>query len=259
MTFDPTEKTKLLLTMTAGQSHSLGNVWRVTAKKNDFYLQDASPTGDVMHVSVHGPQDGHGEPGFFLRIDRKKAVTAEEKGYFLRSSVPRKGIRFSGNQLAPGVFHVVRLRWGWDVQRERFRNYAYFGDTPKPGPTEQGFVQRTILKPNQAWDVDLYISYGDPYWPAVFNKGSGDPRLGPLRNDAGHWLTGHSWLRNQGHSPTPPDILPRLPRSDETPNRISCGGLGPHGQDGFYWFVEAITAREVMENWDAERPNVDIR
>jgi len=255
MSPDPATKARLILTMTAGQSHSLGNVWRINAKKNDFYLEDASPVADTMHISVHGPQGGHSQPGFFLRVDKKKAAVARESGYFVESYVPRKGIQFNGTQVAPDAFHVVRLRWTWDLQRQRFRDYAYFGDTPSPGPTEQGFVQRTLLRPNQAWDVDLYISYTDPYWPAVFNKSSGDPRLGPIRNDEGHWLTGHSWLRNQAHSPTPPGIKPRLPRPDETPNRITCGGLGPRGRDDIYWFVEAMTSRQLMENWDAERPN----
>lgn len=249
-------KTKLLLTLTAGQSHSLGNVWRIAAKKNDFYLEDASLVADVMHLSVHGPQDGYEGPGFFIRVDRKKAAAARGSGYFMESYVPRKGIKFSGQQVAPGVFHVVRLRWTWDVQRHRYREYAYFGDAPVPGPTEQGLVQRVLLRPNQAWDVDLFVSYDEPYWPtAAFAKGVGDPRLGPLRNDAGHWLTGHSWVRHQSGTPTPATVLPRLPRVGETPNRITCGGLGPKGPDGIYWFVETITAREVMENWEQERPN----
>lgn len=254
MTFDPLLKSKLLLAMTAGQSHCLGNVWRITAKNNDFYLEDASPVADTMHVSVHGPQGKHGEPGFFLRVDRRKVAVARSVGYFIESYVPRRGIGFSGARVGEDAYHVVRLRWSWDLQRRRYRDYAYFGDTPVPLPTEQGLVQRTLLRPNQAWDVDLYVSYGEPYWPAVFARSSGDPRLGPLRNDAGHWLTGHSWLRNQVADPTPPGIRPRLPRRGETPNRMTCGGLGPDGQN-FYWFVEAITSREVMADWDSERPN----
>ncbi len=228
MTFEPALKSKLLLALTAGQSHCLGNVWRITAKNHDFYFEDASPIADTMHISVHGPQGKHGKPGFFLRVDRRKVAVARASGYFLKSYVPRKGIGFRGARVGADAYHVVRLRWSRDLQRRRFRDYAYFGDTPIPGPTEQGLVQRSLL------------------WA----------RLGPLRNDAGHWLTGHSWLRNQAGNPTPPGITPRLPRPGETPNRMTCGGLGPDGQN-FYWFVEAITSREVMADWDVERPKAD--
>ena len=51
----PTPKSEILLALTAGDTPALGNIWRITAKKTDFYLDTVGPTGDAMHVSLHGP------------------------------------------------------------------------------------------------------------------------------------------------------------------------------------------------------------
>jgi hypothetical protein len=75
-------------------------------------------------------------------------------------------------------------------------------------------------------------------------------RLGPLRNDAGIWLTATSFRRSQVAYPSPKDLVPPLPRSGEEPNRLLGGGPSEDG-DGMYWFVEAITSRQVIE---ASRP-----
>jgi len=169
---------------------------------------------------------------------------------------PRKGIKFRGEQVAPGAFHVVRLRWTWDVQRERYREYAYFGDTPVPGPTEQGFVQRALLNPNQAWDVTSSSPTTSRTGPQRHSpKGLVTPVSVLSATTPATGSPGRSWVRHQSRTPTPVTALPRLPRVGETPNRITCGGLGPEGPDGIYWFVETITAREVMDNGEQERPN----
>ncbi len=47
--------------------------------------------------------------------------------------------------------------------------------------------------------------------------------------------------------PAPEGLCPRLPRPDEEPNRITCGGLGSAGASNMYWFVETITSRQLIE------------
>ena len=253
---DGAAKSEILLALTAGESPALGNIWRITAKKSDFYLDTVGPTGETMHISLHGPQSGFDDHRFHLRIDHQKVATARREGHFVEHLVPRRGKPFSGRRVTDTAFQVVRLRWLWDLQRARYREAAVFGDAPDLGPRMSGMQQKTILRPNGAWDVDLYISYGEPYWPFQWSKAVGDPRLGPLRNESGHWLTGHSFVRSQVRDPSPSGLVQRLPSLEETPNRLTCGGLGPDGENDMYWFVETITARELLEAWGDTGPLV---
>ena len=104
-----------------------------------------------------------------------------------------------------------------------------------------------VLKPNDIWDIDLVVSYTEPYWPDPFGSRRDNARLGPLPNDAGLWLTATSYHRSQNRYPTPKELSPPLPRPGETPNRIMCGGPGLNGDGDMYWFVETITSRELIE------------
>lgn len=241
-------KQAILLALTAGDSPALGNIWRITAKKSDFYLDTLGPAGDAVHVSLHGPQSDFEDHRFHLRIDRKAVTKARTSGNFIEHGVPRRGKPFRGLRVSEHAYQVVRLRWLWQVQRERYRAAAVFGNAPELGEGISGMRQQHMLKPNSTWDVDLYISYTEPFWPIRLSKSHGDPQLGPLRNAAGHWLTGHSFVRSQKLYPSPEGLVPRLPFPGETPNRLTCGGLGSNGEDDIYWFVETITAREFLES-----------
>ena len=244
----PRVKRAIMLALTSGDSPALGNIWRITAKKSDFYLDSVGSAGDAMHVSLHGPRVDFTDHRFHVKIDRKAVNRARGSGNVVEHSVPRRGQTFRGLQVSEHVYRVVRLRWLWHVQRESYRDAAVFGTAPDLDEGVSGMRQRGVMKPNSAWDVDLYISYADPYWPIPLSRSHGDPRLGPLRNEAGHWLTGHSFVRSLMLDPSPVNLVPRLPDRTETPNRLTCGGLGPKGEDDMYWFAETITAREYLES-----------
>jgi hypothetical protein len=107
------------------------------------------------------------------------------------------------------------------------------------------------LRPNDAADLDLVVSYNMPYWPHGAYSLRDNLRLGPLRNDAGMWLTATSFQRSQVACPSPMNLVPPRPRSGEEPNRLLCGG--PGDGDRMYWFVEVITSRELIE---ASRPKL---
>ncbi len=49
------ETKEIMLALTLGDSAALGNIWRITAKKTDFYLDPLDEAGAVGHLSVHGP------------------------------------------------------------------------------------------------------------------------------------------------------------------------------------------------------------
>lgn len=243
-----TPKSEILLAMTAGEppSPALGSIWRITAKKSDFYLDTVGSTGDTMHVSLHGPRDGFSDHRFHLKVDRRAAEAANAAGHFVQHGVPRRGQVFTGQKVSENAFRVVRLRWRWHLQRPRFRMAAYYGEPPTIGGGRSGHVMRGTLNPNSAWDVDIFLSYDRPYWPLEFGSKTGEPHLGPVSNDSGMFLTATSTHRSELANPSPPGLVPRSPARGETPTRLSCGGLGSDRENDMYWFVETITAREHL-------------
>lgn len=245
----PAPKSEILLALTAGDRTALGNIWRITAKKTDFYLDTVGPTGDAMHVSLHGPNNASANHRFHIKIDRKAVKGARESGYFVEHQIPANGKQFTGLKVAKNAYQVARLRWRWHLQRPKYRSAAILGSAPDISEGRTGRLLGTMLNPNSAWDVDIFVSYDKPYWPMQLGQSHGDPRMGPVKNDAGLWLTAASVHRAEKLDPSPPGLVPRLPRSDETPNRFTCGGLGPKAGKDMYWFIETITSRELITEW----------
>ena len=239
--------TQIMIARSAGNSAALGNIWRITAKKTDFYLDPLGQAGTIVHLSVHGPTDRFDGHRFHIRVDREVAAAATGQGYFMEHSVPRRGFAFDGQQVATRAFRVARIRWTWHLERTRFRAAALSGQAPELTDHQSGARLSEVLKPNDAWDIDLVVSYDEPYWPEPFGSLRDHARLGPLPNDAGLWLTATSYHRSQKKYPSPKALSPRLPRPGEEPNRVMCGGPGPNGVGDIYWFVETITSRELIE------------
>lgn len=236
-----------MVALTAGDSPALGNIWQITAKKTDFYLDPLGQAGTLAHLSVHGPNERFDGHRFHIKVDRRLAATAEDRGHFVGHGIPPKGFIFDGQQLTPHAFRVARIRWTWDLQRPRFRAAAVSGPAPELADRQSGARLSKVLSPNDAWDIDLVVSYDQPYWPNPLGSLRDNARLGPLPNDAGLWLTATSYRRPQRDYPTPEKLSLRLPRPGEEPNRIMCGGPGPDGVSGMYWFVETITSRQLIE------------
>ena len=101
----------------------------------------------------------------------------------------------------------------------------------------------------------MVVAYEQPYWPDGVGSLRDNARLGPLRNDAGMWLTATSYRRSQTKHPAPQGLVLALPGSGEEPNRIMCGGPGQDEAGAMYWFVESITSRQIIE---ASRPNAGV-
>ncbi len=236
-----------MIGLSADESPALGNIWRITAKKTDFYLDPLGQAGTTFHLSVHGPNNSFGGHRFHIRVDHHTVNGAKEQGYFVEHSVPRKGFAFDGQQVAARAFLVARIRWTWHLQRPRFRAAVVSGAAPELADHQMGARLSEFLPPNHAWDIDIVVSYNEPYWPHPLGSLRDNARLGPLRNKAGLWLTATSYRRFQKNYPTPEELCLRLPGADEEPNRITCGGPGPDGANGMYWFVETITSRELIE------------
>ncbi|MBL7256426.1 hypothetical protein [Paractinoplanes lichenicola] len=246
------KSTEILVAFSLPDSGPLGNIWRITAKKTDFYV-DPLGQASVFHLSAHGPNETNPGHRFHVRVDKRAASAVHARGDLVVFNLPRKGRSFDGQKLAPGVFRVARIRWTWHLQRPRFRQAAALPG-PVPDIVENQFGARlgSQLGPNEAQDLDLVLSYGEPYWPAGEQSVRDNSRLGPLRNSAGMWLTATSFRRSHMTAPAPEGLDPPLPQPGEEPNRIMGGA--PAGEDDgeMYWFVETITSRQIIQASRAE-------
>lgn len=176
-----------MIALTAAGAPTLGNIWRISAKKSDFYLDARGHTGfgGVGHLSVHGPKTGFDGHRFHMKVDRRAVVTERDCGYFVEHSIPKKGYSFAGHRVAPDAHLVARIRWTWHLQRPRFRAAAAAGAVPDLVKNQSGAILSEQLEPNDAWDIDLVVSYNEPFWPDPTGSLRDNARLAPLRNNAG--------------------------------------------------------------------------
>jgi hypothetical protein len=241
-------RTEILVAFSLAESSPLGNIWRITAKETDFYLDPLGEAG-AFHLSAHGPSVSNpGGHRFHVKADARAAAAIEEKGDFIAYDLPRKGRPFDGQELAPGVFRVARIRWLWHLQRPKYRAAATLpGPVPEIAGNQSGRRLSGELGPNYAADIDLIVSYGKPHWPDGDRSIRDNSRLGPLRNEAGMWLTATSYRRSLTKSPAPEGLDGPLPKPGEQPTLILGGGPAADESGEMYWFVGAITSREVIE------------
>jgi hypothetical protein len=243
--------TKILVGFTAStDSVPLGTIWLLETANTDFYLK---PVGgrSLVHLSAHGPNAQFSGHRFHVKIDQDVAERRAHCGQFVAHGIPDDGLVISGQQLAPDAFLVARLRWLGELQQPEFRAAAAHRDEPLPLLSFDGRSGRVLsapLQPAQTADIDLVISYGQPFWPDAADSLRDSSRLGPLRNSSGMWLTATAYRRSQVASPSPEQLLPRLPASGETAKRLMCGGSRATAGD-IYWFVDAITSTEALDSW----------
>lgn len=234
---------EILIAFTAGDSPALGNLWRITAKKTDFYLDPLGPAGTVAHLSIHAANGRFDDHRFQIKRDRRPW----DEGQFVAHNLPENGVPFNGRKVADRAFLVARIRWTYDLQQPQYRA-AVATQAPQVDETHQSAARLSgILAADHAWDLDLVVSYDGPYWPDALGSLHDNARLRPLTNDAGLWLTATSYHRSTEAFPPPSGLSPRLPRPDEQPSRIMCGGLGPDSPDDLYWFMETVTSRELID------------
>lgn len=170
------------------------------------------------------------------------------RGDLVAHAIPRRGQALDGIKVADRAYLVARIRWTWHLQRARFREAALTGVTTPLLPHQSGAAMSKALGPNDAADIDLVVSYGEPHWPNASGSMRDNARLGPLQNASGMWLTATSYRRSELKYPAPEGLSLPVPRAGEVPNRILGGGPGVGSEAGLYWFVETLTTKELIQN-----------
>ena len=83
------------------QLWALGNIWRITAKKTDFYI-DPLGENSAFHLSIHGPNEQHsGGHRFHVKADRKAVNEARARGDLSFTACRGRGIRSTARSLHP--------------------------------------------------------------------------------------------------------------------------------------------------------------
>lgn len=106
-------KREIFIALSADDNLPRGNIWRITAKKTDFYLDFEGQHAGGFHLSMHGPTEGFSHHRFHIRSDRRAVREARALGNFVQHQLGR-GYAFGGVQLSQRAYHVARLRWTWD-------------------------------------------------------------------------------------------------------------------------------------------------
>ena len=243
--------TQILVSLADGDRHPLGSCWSIKTKKNDFYIEPlGSGKRDVLHLSLHGPWPGKPAHRFHIKLDETTAARKRTTGQLIEHGIPTAGQPLNGVQVSANAFLVCRLRWMPILQRTEYRAAATVGvGLPELTPDKQGAALNAALSPTSTWDLEVVVSYNEPYWPNGSQTKADNAQLGPLQNAAGMHLTVSSYHRTISSQPAPEGLVPGPPEDDETPNLLLSGGLDsrPPGQQDMYWFVETITSRELLQ------------
>lgn len=206
-----------------------------------------------MHLSAHGPTEKHPSHRFHIKVRDRHVEDAGSQGHFVAHDLPKQGHVVPGRKVGDAdAYLVMRLRWDASLRDPLYADAARATDpVPELLPTEAGALLDESLDPGFAWDLDIYVAFGAPYWPAMPGRTVGDPCLGPLANDKGMYVTVLSVDRDAAITAAPKDLVPGLPDVEEAPARLLCGGPDPVG--GIFWWVETIVARELIDATEASR------
>lgn len=224
----------------------IGSVWRFTGKKSDFYI-DLADGAEAMHLSVHGPRASHPQHRFHLRVDQESAATAHERGEFAAHGIGPGGFSFEGQEIEPGVHHVLRVRWSADGLRRKYQPYMISGLLPEVSSGQPGYRMVRRLGTGECVDLDVFLSYGKGHVHGGGRAKKDEAVLGPIENAAEMFLSATCVRRLQRDHPTPSGLAVPKPTTGDEPNRILCGGTSDGGPSGIYWFVDDITTRSCLE------------
>jgi hypothetical protein len=258
-------KSEIVTAFSAEDRVLLGDMWRITGREQDFYLnaESAMGTEEAFHISLHGPKGRHRTQRFHIKHNQQAAGVLATQGKFVAAGAfPPAGLPFSGEQLGERAWRVARIRWLGELQKKKYRAAARTRAViPELSDSRRGAVLSGLLPANYAADLDIFVAFGKPFWPddesAAFRDGpapslADNARLGPVKAaGAGMWLTAVSYRRSLSTSPCAMPV-PRFPRPGEIPTWIMSGSLEETAERQIYCFVHSMTSNEVLAAWPAD-------
>ena len=220
------------------QRQVCGYTWKIWWDRTSFYLKGQDKWMASLKVSLHGNDPRHGRPGFKIARDVDAEQTARKAGGVLVTAPGNLPAWFEGRRVAPSVRHAVRFRSDWKM----------FGlgvpSAPVPKRPKKSTLAAILPAPRnmRALDVDIFVCEREPYWPNQAITSADNASLGPLKNDAGQYLTGRVVERNalSDHQ----DEVDVRPRDLDPDDRVR----GHHGrvEDGVYVLREQWLSRSAM-------------
>jgi hypothetical protein len=163
--------------------------WLIEWSTTSFYIKSMNRALEQAKVSLHGPDPKH--PGkqhlrYGLESDTKLIDKSKRAGGRWVTDVSQLPAHFPGRQVNDHAAHVVR----YCVERE-----AFVGDAPAAGGSKWPKAKATfkaivpVPKEGRVTHLDIYLSFGDPYWPDVAGVRAAQAGIGPITNAAGMHLT----------------------------------------------------------------------
>lgn len=207
--------------------------WKLQAHRTSFYVTSGHKSQLPIKLSIHDHDERH-PSGAHNRVE----LTGE--------AIPigrRTGdwpLRPSGQQVAPGVTWIMRIRWTWDAYL-----LGPVGNSPRPGKSATAWCAHPPDTPGSVTDVDFFLSRGRPAWPGLpfYREFNGPATLPPMRTESDLYLSGLVQLRREMSHPTPVEDTSVLPSS----RKDAVRGQGAIvGDDSVLWLVELPLSRHVQ-------------
>ena len=215
----------------------MGYCWRLWWGRTSFYLKPRYVPLSALKVSMHGPDARHGGlGGFKVDYDHDALPRARSAGGIAVAHPDMLPSWFAGQPVANGrAIHVARIRHPWLM----FNRGA--PSAPMPTAPKNDVVARVLPVPDQmcAVDIDLYVCPGKPFWPNEAEVRADNAALGPLRNEAGQYLTGVVYHRSVLRYPAPEGLLAGYP--DGATDLVR--GLGICVDQNVLWICEQSLSR----------------
>jgi hypothetical protein len=219
----------------------MGFTWRVWASRTSFYLKSRAEGVKHLKLSLHSDDPRHpAGGGFKMAMDTEeaynKALEDERAAGWRSGDWP---VWFPGRRLNDDAVLVARFRWTWDAATR-------LPPAPPAGDLKADAVGLAVPpppEPGDAMDVDLIVSTKKPYWPSEQKARLDNACLGPLRNEAGDWLTGTVVKRRAGHYPPPTKAIGPRAAGREDEMRAVGSAVDP---TGFLWMIEQRMSRSKL-------------
>ena len=212
--------------------------WLIEWSTSSFYVKCLHPGLQMAKVSLHGPDPKHpGKQHLRFDLDQPSIVRkAENAGGRWSKQSDQLPYLFSGRQVSDHAAHIVRFSAEPDV----FQRGAP-GPGNSRGPRQKSTFKAAIRAPEKghAAHVDVYLSFGAPYWPNEKGIRAAEAGMGPITNGIGMHLTAVSMCRPLTEERDPWGDTRRGTPLDQCHRGMAAGV----DETGLLWLCEKLIPR----------------